>query len=70
MHTKQCRHCGYIGKAVHDEYPSLLIDLMVWGFCLTAAVITFDPYVALAALPVTLWLSPVWRMGYAPDPFV
>jgi ribosomal protein L37E len=66
MHTKQCRHCGYTGKPVHDEYSSLLIDLFVWGFCLTAAVITFDPYIALLAVLVTLWHAATFRSHRCP----
>ena len=40
MNVKECGHCGYIGKPVHDEYSSLVIDAFIWGAFFVVTVIT------------------------------
>lgn len=40
MKAKVCESCGYVGKPVHDEYSSLLLDVFFWGFSFIIASIT------------------------------
>ena len=66
MNVKECSHCGYIGKPVHDEYSSLLIDVFVWTFCITAAIITANIYLVLVGLAVTIWHVLTFRSHRCP----
>ncbi len=55
MSTKECGHCGYVGKPVHDEYSSIMLDVFAWGFGLIAALITTNIYLAIIGPIVTVW---------------
>lgn len=66
MHTKECSHCGYIGKPAHDEYSSLLIDVFAWAFCIIAAAITANIYIVIVGLAVTAWHLLTFRSHRCP----
>lgn len=55
MSTKECSHCGYVGKPVHDEYSSILLDVFAWGFGFIAAFITSNIYLAVFGPLVSVW---------------
>jgi hypothetical protein len=49
MNTKVCKSCGYVGKPIHDEYSSFIIDLFVWMTVFAISVITgIIPLIILA----------------------
>lgn len=40
MKSKVCTSCGYIGKPVHDEWSSLMLDAIAWVLWFVIAAIT------------------------------
>ena len=40
MKTKVCKSCGYMGKPVHDDYSSFVLDLFAWTLWFAIAAIT------------------------------
>ncbi len=40
MKTKICTSCGYVGKPVHDDWSSFVLDLFAWVLWFAIAGIT------------------------------
>ncbi len=55
MSIKKYGDCGYIGKPAHDEYSSIMLDLLAWGFGLIIALITTNIYLVVIGPIVTVW---------------
>jgi hypothetical protein len=64
--VKECSHCGYIGKPVHDEYSSILIDVIAWTFCLIAVAITANLYILALGAVVSIWHLLTFRSHRCP----
>ena len=66
MKTKVCASCGYIGKPVHDEWSSFLLDLMAWLFAFVIAAITGIIPLVLAGPAFSIYHLVVFRSRKCP----
>lgn len=66
MKNKVCDSCGYIGKPVHDEYSSLLLDAFIWAFGLIVAGITGVIPLVLLGPVFTVWHVLTFRSHRCP----
>lgn len=66
MKEKVCEHCGYVGKPVHDEYSSLLLDVFAWGLSFITAMITGIIPLALLGPVFSVWHILTFRSHRCP----
>ena len=66
MKTKICSSCGFVGKPVHDEYSSLIIDLLAWMGAFVVAAITGIIYLAVIGPLITVWHVLTFRSHRCP----
>lgn len=66
MKEKTCESCGYIGKPVHDEYSSLIMDVSVWMMWFVIAAITgIIPLIVIGPM-FSLWHLMTFRSHRCP----
>lgn len=66
MTNKICTSCGYIGKPVHDEYSSLLLDVFAWGGSFVLAAITGIIFLAAIGPAFSIWHIVTFRSHRCP----
>jgi len=66
MRKKVCGSCGFIGRPVHDEYSSLVMDAFVWTASLVIAFITGIIYLAILGPLFSVWHMATFRSHRCP----
>lgn len=55
MTDKICSDCGFIGRPVHDEYSSLILDVAIWSGSFIIAAITGIIYLIAIGPAFSIW---------------